>query len=63
MTDRASVHTGNASEQSLHRNRTLILVYTVPDQPLQTEQKPIRYSVNIALIEFDDVIILKTMKT
>ena len=42
MTDRASVHTGNASEQFLHRNRTLILVHTVP------EQTPIRYSVNKA---------------
>ena len=44
MTDRASVHTGNTSEQFLHRNRTLILVHTV------AEQKPIRCSVNIALV-------------
>ena len=29
-TDRASVHTGNASEQFLHLNRTLIPVHTVP---------------------------------
>ena len=35
MTDRASVHTGNASEQFLHHNRTLILVHTVPEQLLQ----------------------------
>ena len=35
MTDRASVHTGNALEHFLHRNRTLILVHTVPDQLLQ----------------------------
>ena len=33
--DRASVHTGNASEQFLHHNRTLILVHTVPEQLLQ----------------------------
>ena len=44
VTDRASVHTGNASEQFLHRNRTLILVHTL------LEQKPIRYSVNIAKV-------------
>ena len=47
MTDRASVHTGNASEQFLLHNGTLILVHTVP------EQKPIRYSVNIAFTLFD----------
>ena len=35
VTDRASVHTGNDSEQFLHRNRTLILVHTVPEQLLQ----------------------------
>ena len=35
VTDRASVHAGNASEQFLHRNRTLILVHTVPEQLLQ----------------------------
>ena len=37
MTDRASVHTGNASasEQFLHRNRILILVHTVPEQLLK----------------------------
>ena len=35
MTDRASVHTGNASEQFLHRNITLILVHTVPEQLLK----------------------------
>ena len=36
-TDRASVrdHTGNASEQFLHRNRTLIPVHTVPEQLLK----------------------------
>ena len=32
MTDRGSVHTGNDSEQFLHRNGTLILVHTVPEQ-------------------------------
>ena len=35
ITDRASVHIGNASEQFLHRNRTLILVHTVPEQLLK----------------------------
>ena len=35
MTDRASVHTGNASEHFLHRNRRLILVHTVREQLLQ----------------------------
>ena len=35
ITDRASVHTGNASEQFLHHNRTLIPVHTVPEQLLQ----------------------------
>ena len=35
MTDRAPVHAGNASEQFLHRNRTLILVHTVPEQLLK----------------------------
>ena len=35
MTDRAPVHTGNASEQFLHRNRTLILIHTVSEQLLQ----------------------------
>ena len=35
MTDRAPVHTGNASEQFLHRNRTLVLVHTVPEQLLK----------------------------
>ena len=35
MTDRASVHTGNASEQFLHHNRTLIPVHTVPEQLLK----------------------------
>ena len=35
VTDRASVHTGNASEQFMHRNRTLILVHTVPEQLLK----------------------------
>ena len=33
--DRASVHTGNASEQFLHQSRTLIPVHTVPEQLLQ----------------------------
>ena len=35
VTDRASVHTGNASEQFLHRDRILILVHTVPEQLLK----------------------------
>ena len=36
ITDRASVHTGNASEQLiLHRNRILIPVHTVPEQLLK----------------------------
>ena len=35
VTDRASVHTGNASKQFLHRNRILILVHTVPEQLLK----------------------------
>ena len=35
MTDRACVHTGNASEQFLFRNRTLILVHTVSEQLLK----------------------------
>ena len=48
MTDRACVHTGNASEQFLHCNRTLVLVHTVLEQLLQRSKKPIRYSVNIA---------------
>ena len=32
MTDRASVHTGNATEQFLRRNGILILVHTVSEQ-------------------------------
>ena len=49
MTDRACVHTGNAWKQFLPvHNRTLILVHTVSEQTFETEQKPIRYSVNIA---------------
>ena len=35
ITDRASVHTGNASERFLHHNRTLIPVHTVPEQLLK----------------------------
>ena len=35
VTNRASVHTGNASEQFLHHNRTLIPVHTVPEQLLK----------------------------
>ena len=35
MTDRACVHAGNASEQFLLRNRTLILVHTVLEQFLK----------------------------
>ena len=47
MTDRASVHTEDASEQFLHRNRTLILVHCT-GATFETGQKPIQYSVNIA---------------
>ena len=39
MTDRAPVHTGNASEQYLHRNITLILVHTVPEKLLKRSKK------------------------
>ena len=35
MTDRVSAHTGNASEQFLHRSRTITLVHTVPEQLLK----------------------------
>ena len=35
ITDRASLHTGNTSEQFLHHNRTLIPVHTVPEQLLK----------------------------
>ena len=35
ITDRASVHTRNASEQFLHHNKTLIPVHTVPEQLLK----------------------------
>ena len=35
ITDRASVHIGNALEQFLHHNRTLIPVHTVPEQLLK----------------------------
>ena len=51
MTDRASVHTGNATERFLHRSETLILVHTVTERFSKrkgAEQKPIRHSVNIA---------------
>ena len=48
MTDRASFHTGNALEQFLHRNKTLILLHTVLEQlwngaktyPVQCEHSP-----------------------
>ena len=57
MTNRSSVHTGNASEQLLHRNRTLILVHTVHTGAIfETEQKPIRYSVNIVALLVCDTI-------
>ena len=35
ITDRASVHTGNASEQFLYNSRTLVPVHTVPEQLLK----------------------------
>ena len=35
ITDKACVHTMNASEQFLHHNRTLIPVHTVPEQLLK----------------------------
>ena len=50
MTDRACVYTGNASEQLLLRNRTLILCSHCIGETFKTEQKPIRYSVNIAVV-------------
>ena len=40
MMDRASVHTGNASEQFLYCNLTLILVHTVPKQLLKRSKNP-----------------------
>ena len=46
ITDKASVHTGNASEQFVHHNRILIPVHTIPEQLLKRSK--IRYSVNIA---------------
>ena len=39
ITDRASVHTGNALEQFLHRNRILIPVHTVLEQLLKWSKK------------------------
>ena len=45
MTDRAPVHTGNVSEQFLHRSSCSHCTGAT----FETEQKPIRYSVNIAL--------------
>ena len=50
ITDRASVHAGNALEQFLPHNGTLIPVYTCTGATFETEQKPIRYSVNIASV-------------
>ena len=35
ITDRASVHTGNASVQFLYRNRILIPDHTVPEELLK----------------------------
>ena len=35
MTNRASIYTGNASEQFLHHSRTLNLLNTVPEQLLK----------------------------
>ena len=42
MTDRASVHTENASEQFFHRNRTLILVHTVTERNGKFDPKMLR---------------------
>ena len=38
MTNRASVHTGSATEQIVHRNKTFTLVHTVPEHILETER-------------------------
>ena len=50
ITDRASVHTGNASEQFLHHNRTLILVHTVPEQLLPFQSKFYMYFIELQLL-------------
>ena len=50
ITDRASVHTGNASEPFLHRNGTLILVHTVLEQ-LSKQSKNLSIQLNIALYD------------
>ena len=42
ITDMASVHTGNALEQFLHHNRTLIPFSHYTGATFETEQKPIR---------------------
>ena len=50
VTDRASVHIGNASEQFLHRNRTINSCSHRTGATFATEHKPIRYSVNTASV-------------
>ena len=35
MTGKARVHTGNASEQFLHRNETIIFIHVVAEQLLK----------------------------
>ena len=51
MTCRAPVHTGNSTEQFLHRNGTLLLVHTDTGQFSKRnggEQRPVQYSMNMA---------------
>ena len=47
MSDTASVHTGNTSEQFLHCKIPLILVHTLPEQLFKRSKN--LSSVNIAL--------------
>ena len=54
MTDRGSVHTGNASEQFLHCNRTANSYLHCTGTTSETEQKPVQYSVNIALVRLTE---------
>ena len=48
MTDMAFVHTGNATEQFLHRNGTVSLISHCTGATFELEQKPVRYSMNKA---------------
>ena len=49
MTDSASVYTGNASEQFLHQQQDINSCSHCTWKTFKMEQKPIQYSVNIAL--------------